>query len=68
VTSIDTLARRSGSNQRPLPRPTLIFSPEVKSESSTTTSARRSRKTVCDGTVSEVQPSQSGLAATPTAT
>ena len=39
VTAIETTARRTGSSQRPSLRPTLIFRPEVNSDSSTTTSA-----------------------------
>ena len=58
VTTIETIARRSGSSQRPSLRPTLIFSPEPNSDSSTTTSAIRSSARACDGaaTVQPVEP------------
>ena len=67
MTSIERIARRSGSSQRPSLRPALIFSPEPNSDSRTTTSASCSSARVCVSGASVVQPSQSGLTAAPTA-
>ena len=65
VTSIETMARRTGSSQRPSPKPALIFRPEPNSESRATISASRSSPLLFVAGTSVVQPSQSGLTATP---
>ena len=61
VTSIDTIARRSGSSQRPSLRPTLIFRPEPNSDSSTTTSAMLlERACACDVGASAASRARAG--------
>jgi hypothetical protein len=67
VTTIETVARRSGSSQRPSLKPTLIFSPDPNSDSRSTTSAMRSSARACVAGAMWSQSSQSGLAATPAA-
>ena len=67
MTTIDTRASRNGSSQRPSDRPTLIFMPEVNSDSSTTTSAMCSSSvTWSKGSIAD-SPKTSGLTATPAA-
>ena len=65
VTSIETIASRKGSSHRPSPKPALIFRPEPNKESRTTISASRSSPLLSNVGASAVQPSQSGLTATP---
>ena len=65
VTSIDTSARRSGGNHRLSLSPTLIFKPEVKSDSSTMTSVMCSMRRLCWARLGAANASPSGPTANP---